>query len=1439
MNMRKSRKNSLVDEVAQAQIQKKNSLGFNLGARFSMSSILNEKPLFKYVLKYDAIYEVQEIEDSFLLFLKTEMNSDPLEFVRECKKFKEITKEVDKVVTLRRILNDYIFPNGPKELNISGKARNNILFKLKESGQLDQVNWIDKTRWVMDDSLDELFSETLRFIKKDLEIDSYGRYIESPLWKSIQKDYQNNEAVCEKLKIFDMDEENDDKKWKRTNEEQDKKEDKKMFKTIKKEAKKESEDITKRSSLGFIQKISDLGSSMFKESPRKKTRKYSSLQVIDKKEKIQVQSPAPASEKKSQLFKNIKGLFGKKKVEKNEEPVVEKLDSDDDSDLEDEYQIEPVESLRVFVSKKLPESPITSDPLIKKNEKIEKRFGELETEDNGEDEQFKENRLNVFKKMADTKKREEERNKMVEEVKLAEYKRKEEEEKAMVAESKRKQEEERLSELRKQEELRTEEERKKIQQKREEEDKERFEELKKQEEVAKLAQEKRREEELLLLDLQRKQKEEEEKIQELRRLQEEARILTQQKKMDEEKRLEEDKRVSDEKKKQEEERILQEIKLANQRRIEQEEKIHLAEEERKKEEEKLQHLRKLLKEEEDKIRLAEEKRKKDEQVALELKRKQEEERLVEEKRKQEDSQNQLLKSKLEEEKLNLLSQKLKEEEEKFEKLKKLQKELFEAEQERSRELSKQKVEMDRKAEEKRKKEEEAKIQHDREERMKEEKRILDLLNKLKEEEEKVKIAEIKRREEEAFFNEMKLKREKELKEEEERIKQIRIEEEERKRISKEQRIKDLQRKQEEDRISQLKRKEEEDRINELLKKQEEMKIAEQERIQRLKEKEEEERIHVERLKKIKDEQLAEETRLLAEQKKKEQEIIKQEEELKKKLQEERKIEKAKLDMLRQVEEKEKERIEKKLQELRQLEIEKYNQFKKENPQIIPQSGTPEEKVEKHSSPKPEKITSPKLEKVTSPKPEVSEIKKIPLGGKYSIKEEISSEDEIEGEDDEETPIIPDPGLAAKYLSEGIQLAKSKQWEEAVDKFTLAIDHDETLKEAYFNRGILNYNREKHLNCVMDMYKVISLDPNMIKAYNVRGMALKKLEKWDLAIADFKKSLENEIVYNNYMLLGICYDQVNKLDEAIECYTNFIEKVKELDDISPINQKNLIFVFCNRALDYCQKLDFKRSLKDYTKAIKLCDDEDQIRDIKGMRAKCHKIFGNEQEAKEDLKDSLSDIDHYNNGIEAVQLKQYKEAHEHFSNAIEQNSDNWNYFYGRSICLKNLDKLEDSILDLKCVLQLDPENLKALQILSKLYVSMDKYSKALKIYGKLIELEPTPQYYFARANLYCEIEGKEQEALEDYKNAIELEPTMFKAYFNRGLLYFQCKNYKKAIKDFNETISLNPSDANAYVDRGLSYFYLKNKTEAIEDFKKAKKLDPKNERAKNILKDLNQE
>ena len=111
---------------------------------------------------------------------------------------------------------------------------------------------------------------------------------------------------------------------------------------------------------------------------------------------------------------------------------------------------------------------------------------------------------------------------------------------------------------------------------------------------------------------------------------------------------------------------------------------------------------------------------------------------------------------------------------------------------------------------------------------------------------------------------------------------------------------------------------------------------------------------------------------------------------------------------------------------------------------------------------------------------------------YDIKEskekrwsrKISKEEEEEEKERKEE-------LAKKYLSDGLELFKKQQWEEAYESFTMAITYNENLKEAYFNRGVLSYNSQKYIDAIADMSFVIEKDPTNPRALSVQKKKKKK------------------------------------------------------------------------------------------------------------------------------------------------------------------------------------------------------------------------------------------------------------------------------------------------------------------------------------------------------------
>ncbi|KAF1795261.1 Metallo-dependent phosphatase-like [Phytophthora cactorum] len=89
---------------------------------------------------------------------------------------------------------------------------------------------------------------------------------------------------------------------------------------------------------------------------------------------------------------------------------------------------------------------------------------------------------------------------------------------------------------------------------------------------------------------------------------------------------------------------------------------------------------------------------------------------------------------------------------------------------------------------------------------------------------------------------------------------------------------------------------------------------------------------------------------------------------------------------------------------------------------------------------------------------------------------------------------------------------------------------------------------------------------------------------------------------------------------------------------------------------------------------------------------------------------------------------------------------------------------------------------------------KFSQAVDLYTKAIELVPTAIFYANRAAAHVKSESYGL-AIEDASAAIELEPSYIKAYYRRGSAELALGHHKKAIKDFRLVVRMKPQDRDA--------------------------------------------
>ena len=337
------------------------------------------------------------------------------------------------------------------------------------------------------------------------------------------------------------------------------------------------------------------------------------------------------------------------------------------------------------------------------------------------------------------------------------------------------------------------------------------------------------------------------------------------------------------------------------------------------------------------------------------------------------------------------------------------------------------------------------------------------------------------------------------------------------------------------------------------------------------------------------------------------------------------------------------------------------------------------------------------------------------------------------------------------------------------------------------------------------------------------MCLKNLEYFEVAVIDLKKSLKIETIFKNFMILGICYDNLDDIEGAIKNYTLYLEYDSE--------SQNAMSVFHNRGQLFLQTMRFELALKDFTVASNICEDDEWKQELNLLKGKCKEKLGIFEEINIDEFDF---DDMYNKSIEFFEDSNYEDSLKIINKLIKFSEEkDEDYYYLRGLIYKKLGKNQKAIRDLKIAFELNSQNDIVLDKLITLLIDEQKLKIAEKFYEKLIQLKPTFKNYYNRALFFYHDLQQKELALEDLTKSLELNPEFAGGYYSRGLIYIRDSNYENALKDFDNAILLNNEEPDYYIERALCLYDTNKVIEAIGNIEHALALDLNNKRANQLL------
>jgi tetratricopeptide (TPR) repeat protein len=233
------------------------------------------------------------------------------------------------------------------------------------------------------------------------------------------------------------------------------------------------------------------------------------------------------------------------------------------------------------------------------------------------------------------------------------------------------------------------------------------------------------------------------------------------------------------------------------------------------------------------------------------------------------------------------------------------------------------------------------------------------------------------------------------------------------------------------------------------------------------------------------------------------------------------------------------------------------------------------------------------------------------------------------------------------------------------------------------------------------------------------------------------------------------------------------------------------------------------------------------------------------------------EYYKRATVSMTKQDFDKAIEDYTEAIKQNPNFAEAYYGRGIAWYNLRRRVVVKAESFDVRNLEGSREAILSQMRKSYEramerAIDDLSKAIKLnknfaeayadrgavkeekgdskgalsdYNKAIEVNPRLARAYYNRGLLRRRKNEAQQAIADYTKAIEIDPRYSKAYTNRGVAKQAQGDFRGAIADFNQAILLTPDDPYPYANRANSQIELGDNNAAMADYNKALSLDPK--------------
>jgi tetratricopeptide (TPR) repeat protein len=208
----------------------------------------------------------------------------------------------------------------------------------------------------------------------------------------------------------------------------------------------------------------------------------------------------------------------------------------------------------------------------------------------------------------------------------------------------------------------------------------------------------------------------------------------------------------------------------------------------------------------------------------------------------------------------------------------------------------------------------------------------------------------------------------------------------------------------------------------------------------------------------------------------------------------------------------------------------------------------------------------------------------------------------------------------------------------------------------------------------------------------------------------------------------------------------------------------------------------------------------------------------------LDSELEDI--VNKGVKLMDSANPKEVIKYFDQVLEVDPENINALNNKGYLLNIQGKYDDALVYLDKALLIDPNFIPALVNKGNSLCYRGKYDEAMNYYDKVLEMDYKNFNALNNKGYALLTIGDFAKAQKYLDKALKIEPENPLVIYNKGFFYEKKRDYKEALKWYNKLLKIKPNHTNALNAKGRVLCEIDKEDEAIPFFDKVLDLDPVN-------------